>query len=432
MKVVAIGVGSGTFGIGIIGDLIYFKEELCGSTIALVDINQERLDIMKKLAAIMNKEAGSPFKIEASVDRREVLEGADFVITSPAVKREELWKKDWEIINGAGIKQTYGENGGPGSLSHTLRNIPLMLSIFRDVEELAPNAWVINFTNPENRICMTLDRYTSLRFVGLCHGIHMGYDMVSHVMKIPRDDLDIKAAGMNHFTWIYDIRQKSTGKCIYRDFCGKFREMPPDYEPLSRRLLDTYGMFPTLGDHHTAEYLSYGWEFTGLGGRDFAENTKQKDILWDWLKGVISGARSIEERIKGRTDESVIDVIVAMMKGLNNYELAVNIRNNGCVPNLPDDAIIEIPGVVSGDTVRGLHMDPLPEGIAAVIRQQVTIQELSVEAAVKGDRKLALQAMLLDPVVDNYSVAKRVLDELLIAHKEYISPNFFDCSGNLK
>jgi alpha-galactosidase len=426
-KITLIGAGSVCFGAGTIGDCIYYRNELAGSTISLVDLDKEKLDLMKTLADKMNKDAGSPFKIEASLDRREVLDGSDFVVTSPAILREQLWKKDWDIINGAGIKQTYGENGGPGSLSHTLRNIPLILSIARDVEELAPNAWLINFTNPEARICTLLDRYTSIRFVGLCHQIYEGYRIVSKVTGIPLEDVDIKAAGINHFTWMYDIRRKSSGKSIYEEFAEKVMKMPEDYEPISRRLYKNFGMFPTSGDHHLAEFLSFGWEFQGLKGRDFANANRGKNETMDWLKGVANGTRSVEETVKGKSEESVVDIIVAMQKGYNRYEVSVDIRNRGCIPNLPDNAIIEVPGVVSGDTVRGLVMDPLPEGIAAMIRQQIKIHELSVEAAVKGDRSLALQAMLLDPVVDSYNTAESVLNQLIETHKEYISPNFFRC-----
>lgn len=425
-KMVLIGVGSVCFGVGTIADLMYYKEDLAGSTISLVDIDEEKLTLVRHIADELNKQAGMPFRIESSLDRRDVLGGADYVITSPAIKREQLWKKDWDIIHGSGIRQTYGENGGPGCLSHTLRNIPMILSILRDAEELAPKAWVINFTNPEARICMAIDRYTSLRFVGLCHQIHeAAYHTVSHVMGIPFEDIDMKAAGINHFTWTYDIRRFSTGECIYPEFIERLNRMPEDYEPLSRRLLNTFGMFPTAGDHHLAEYLNYGWEYVGLEGRDFKWRNGEKADWLDWLRGVSEGRRQIGEKVKGKSGESVADIIAAMQKGRNHYEVSLDMRNDGCIPNLPDNAIVEIPGVVSGDGVRGLRMQPLPEGIAEMMRRQITIHGLSVEAAVKGDRKLALQAMLLDPVTDNFSVSEKVLDRLLEEHREYVSPAFF-------
>lgn len=423
-KIVMIGVGSICFGAKTIGDLIYYKDILKGSLISLVDIDPEKLRLMKALIEKMNEEAGRPFIIEASTQRREVLKGADFVVTSPATKREELWKQDWTIINKAGIKQTYGENGGPGSLALTMRNIPMILSIARDIEELAPNAWVINFTNPEARICMALERYTSLKFVGLCHQIYESYNTIHNVLGIDKRDIDVKAYGTNHLTWISDIRNKATGKCIYDEFKEKLREMPADFEPMSRKLFEIFGMYPTAGDHHLAEFMSFGWEYQGLLGRDFeARRLKIRENM-EWLKGVTDGTRAVDEIVSGKSSESVADIIVAMIKGDNHYEVSLDIRNNGCIPNLPSEAIVEVPGVVSADKVRGLKMDPLPEGIAELIRRQVTIHSLSVEAAATGSKDKALQAFILDPVVDNVSTAEAVLDELIQANREFIHPGF--------
>ena len=139
-NIVMIGAGSLIFGAGTLVDLAHFREELAGSTIALVDVDAEKAALMGRLAERINQEAGAPFKIVATTDRLEALPGADFVITAAAIRREELWGVDWDIVSAAGIKQTYGESGGPGALSHTLRNVPLILSICRDVERLAPNA----------------------------------------------------------------------------------------------------------------------------------------------------------------------------------------------------------------------------------------------------------------------------------------------------
>lgn len=424
VKIVMIGVGSICFGAKTIGDLIYFKDSLKGSIISLVDIDPERLRLMKGLIDKMNEEAGRPFIIEASTQRREVLKGADFVVTSPAIKREELWKQDWTIINKAGIKQTYGENGGPGSLALTMRNIPMILSIARDIEELAPNAWVINFTNPEARICMALERYTSLKFVGLCHQIYDSYKTINAVLGIDFKDIDVKAYGTNHLTWISDIRNKATGKSIYNDFKERLREMPADFEPMSRKLFDLFGMYPTSGDHHLAEFMSFGWEYQGLKGRDFEGRQYKIGQNLEWLRGVNEGTRMVEEIVSGKSSESVADIIVAMLKGDNHYEVSLDIRNNGCIPNLPDDAIVEVPGVVSADKVRGLRMDPLPQGIAELIRRQITIHSLAVEAAATGNKEKALQAFILDPVVDNISTAEAVLDELIQVNREYIHPGF--------
>src|SRR5690606_9556991 len=145
---------------------------------------------------------------------------ADFVITSIAMKRDELWKKDWEIPIKNDIKQVLGENGGPGGLSHALRNIPIILDICRDMEELCPNALLINFTNPESRICMAMSRDTRINAVGLCHGGRMGRDRVADILGPNREDIDIKVGGVNHRLRRLDVREKKTGE----DLCPELRE----------------------------------------------------------------------------------------------------------------------------------------------------------------------------------------------------------------
>ena len=422
MNFVLIGVGSICFGGNTIGDLLHFREELEGATISLVDIDPEILDLMKILADKMNRDAGNPFTIEASTDRREVLAGADIVVTSPAIRREELWKKDWDIINGAGIRMTYGENGGPGSLSHTLRNVPMMLAICRDIEELARDAWVINFTNPEARICMSLDRYTQLKFVGLCHQIDAGYGIVSRALDIPKNDMDLKAAGLNHFSWIFDMRRQSTGEDLYPAFRQAVRDGKVDSEPLSCRMFELSGLFPAPGDHHLAEFLPFGYEFQGLHGRDFDGTNKRKTDNLEWLKGVADGSREISEMVSGLSGERVAHMAIALRNNSNSYEISMDVRNNGAIPNLPDDAIVETPGVISSMGITPMRMPELPGVVAEFARRQVTVQALSVEAAVTGDYDTALRAMVLDPVVDSYSVAKEALDNLLEAHRELISP----------
>ncbi len=395
------------------------------TTISLVDTNHERLDLMTRLARKMNEKEGSPFEIESSTNRTKVLDGADFVITSPAIKREELWKIDWDIIKSAGIKQTYGENGGPGSLLLTLRNVPMLLEICKDIEKMAPDAWVINYTNPESRICMAIDRYTNLKFVGLCHQIMEGYRIVSKALSIPVDDLDIKAAGLNHFTWMYSIYQKSTGKDLYPLLEEQIKKEPIKSEPLSSAMYKLCGLFPTPGDDHLAEMLSFGWEFQGLKGRDFGYWEKLKTNFTKWAKGVINGTREVGEMIKGLSGERMVHMALAIINNSNSYEISMDVHNNGAIPNLPENAIVETPGVISSMGIIPLCMPPIPEAIKGFMQKQIKVQELSVEAAVTGDRGIALQAMMLDPVVDNFSTAEKVLSELLKVNRENISPNFF-------
>jgi len=438
-KIVLIGAGSVIFSLRTLQDLIAYKDQLGGSTVVLVDINEEVLDSITKVAQRMNEESGAGYVIESTTDRRQALPGAEFVIISVEINRDELWKLDWQIPLKHGIKHILGENAGPGGLSHTLRTVPLVLEICKDIEAICPNALVLNFTNPESRVCMAISRYTNLRAVGLCHQISAGtYDM-AHILgwvdrigpwpdlhvkwKQASELLDVKAAGINHFTWVLDVRDKRTGEDLYPRFREAERDFDPNFEPLSRALFHTFGLFPATGDEHAGELIGYAWEFVGLEGFDFEWQHRLRIETDRLMKGIISGVEPLGNLITERSSERVVDIIAAIKGNRNTFELSANIVNNGCIPNLPPDAIVEVPVIVSGDGIRGLNMGPLPTGIAAMCAQQVAIQKLAVEAAVTGDRTVALQALLLDPVVGSYEKAQAVLDDLLTTHAAYL-PQF--------
>jgi len=425
-KFAFIGVGSAVFGAGTIADIFFHRDQLAGSTLALVDTDPKRLELMASFTLRMNDAHGNPFVVESSIDRQEMLPGSDFVITSAAIKREELWKQDWDIIRKAGIKQTYGENAGPGSLLLTLRNVPMLLAIYRDVERLAPDAWIINYTNPEARVCMALSRYTDLKFVGLCHQIWAGYRIISRLLDVPTDDLDIKAGGINHCTWMYSVHRKSTREDLYPAIRNHVANGGIKEAPLSSKMCEVCGLFPTPGDHHLAEMLSFGWEYQGLDGRDFGAWGRTKAEWTEWLGGVADGSREIEEKIAGLSGERVAQMAVGLLHNTNSYEISMDVRNDGAISNLPDDAIVEVPGLISSHGIVPLRMPQLPESVAGFLRKQITVQELSVEAAVTGSRTTALQALLLDPVVDNVSAAEEVLANGLEANREYVSPRFFE------
>ena len=216
-KIVVIGTASVIFGPGIVRDILVHPS-LHGSDIVLVDIDAQALEDVLAFGQRLNQLTGANCRLSATTDRCQALPGADFVVISVAVERARLWRLDFQIPLKHGIKHVLGENGGPGGLSHSLRNIPLLLSICRDIEELAADAWVINFTNPMSRLCMALSWETDLKFVGLCHQIGVGYGIVSRILGIPREKLRLRASGINHFTWIQDMRSLETGEDLYSLF----------------------------------------------------------------------------------------------------------------------------------------------------------------------------------------------------------------------
>ncbi len=181
-KIVVIGAGSASFGENTLSALLRSKK-LRGSTLALVDRNATSLDIVHRLANRLNAEWDAKFSISAHIHHKEALEGAEFVVSAIEVgPREELWKSDFDIPLKYGLRQPYAENGGPGGFAHAARNIGPLMEIIRDMEQVCPDAWFINFTNPMTRICDAVNRYSQIRTVGLCHQIYIGYAFVGLVL----------------------------------------------------------------------------------------------------------------------------------------------------------------------------------------------------------------------------------------------------------
>ncbi len=267
-NIVLIGAAGASFGPAMICDTL-LTPEVHGSTLWLVDMDANRLETMTAYAKRLNDALGAGMKIKHTTDRLEALPEADFVMTAVAIRRNELWQLDFQIPLKNGLKQVLGENGGPGGLSHSLRNIPLILDIAKDMERLCPHALLMNFTDPESRICLALSRYTKVHFVGLCHGIGMGLDSIGRITGIDSADLTGTAAGINHFAWFLDIRRISTNEDIYPLLRAREPAHDPTQLPLSRRLFHEFGFFPHPSDDHVGEYLPYAWEYCGLDGYDF-------------------------------------------------------------------------------------------------------------------------------------------------------------------
>jgi alpha-galactosidase len=447
-KIVIIGAGSVSFGPAIINDLLLHIKTLAGSEVWLVDINADALEVMYGYAQRLNREIADtnpPLNLFATTDRRSALPNADFVIVSVAVDRIATWKLDWQIPIKHGVRHVLGENGGPGGLSHALRNIPLLLAIARDIEALAPNAWLLNFSNPMSRLCMALHLHSKIRFVGLCHQIGEGYRLVNQVLKLVPEpntaqEMDAKAlaertrfrqtlesrihltaAGLNHFTFILDMRDRETGQDLYPRFRQLVNDMPQYWELLSRRMLDAYGLFCATGDGHAGEYVGFAAETMPMKGYDFDKYEAHSQNQWGYVKAIASGVVSAQPLIA--SGERAVPIMCAMIKDLNQYELAVNVVNRGCIENISSDAIVEVPALVNGRGVNGLHVGALPRGLAAFLQREVEVQSLCVEAAVKGDRKAALQALLLDPHIHSFTKANYLLDDILRAHAKYL-PQF--------
>ncbi len=342
-RIVIIGAGSAIFGLGTLATLVR-SPRLRGGTLALVDLNAEGLALIDELARRLNREWDAGLTIESSTEREQVLPGADFVILAIEVgPREGLWQRDWEIPLQFGVRQPYGENGGPGGLAHTLRQVPEMLAIARDMERLCPDAWLINFTNPLPRLCLAVSRYSRIKTVGLCHQINIAYMMVGvaladrlgidvppgvssnahpdiwpnagYVADQVKPLVDIKAAGLNHFTWILDLRDRRSGEDLYPAFRQAMMRLPAGFEPLTRAVFQATGLCPVPGDSHLAEYLPWchdpqtrPWEKYNLHLYDWERASDERDEQWLSIAAMAAGEAPVDA-LRDVESEGAVEII---------------------------------------------------------------------------------------------------------------------------
>ncbi|MDE3088043.1 MAG: alpha-glucosidase/alpha-galactosidase [Chloroflexota bacterium] len=451
-KIILIGAGSTIFGVNTLADLFAQRAYLRGSHLALCDVDGARLARVTHFAERMNVATDANFKITSVTDYRDALPGAEFVIVSVEVDRIARWKLDWEIPFKYGIKHVLGENGGPGGLSHALRTIDLVLGIAREVERLAPDAYLLNFTNPLPRVMLAVTRYTRLKAIGLCHQVNKGYYIVGHVLGLTphldahfpppqvarelKEKIDLQTAGLNHITWIQEIYERATGQDLYPAFRARLLNFDPTFEPLSRRLHKAFGLFPATGDDHVGEYFSFAHETSDLKGYTFDQYAATGAALDARVDRAITDSDALKEFLNWESAERAASIVAGIVNDWHSYEVTVNVVNNvadpatfagAALPGLPDWAIVEVPGVVSASGVTPLRVPALPPAITAVLNREAAIQDRVVEAAVHGDRHAALQALLLDPLIPSYADAEKMLDEFLTVHADAL-PQFNDPS----
>jgi len=416
-KIVFIGAGSMSFGLSMFRDL-FSTRELAGSELALVDLDPANLERMYRLAEILNERTGAGYTLSRTTDRRKALPGAGFVVNSIAIERNRLWKHDFEVPKKYGIRHTLGENGGPGGLFFTLRTIPAIMDIIHDMEELCPEAYFINFSNPESRIIYALGKYSRIRSIGLCHGVFMGQHDVAQITGLAPDEIDALAAGLNHFQWFLQIRRRSTGEDLYPLLRAADQTYDPTFMPLTRRLMRSFGLYPSCSDDHIGEYLAYGWE-GGEEGYDFEEDERERVLLRDAIDAVLDGAEPPADFFQP-SGERAVAVISGILHNKKTLIESGVVYNRGAISNLPHDCAVEVPVVVDAKGIHPCAVGPLPAGIAALCSVQAHIQQMSVESAVRADRQLALQTLLIDPVVNSATAAEKILDELWEINRAYI------------
>jgi alpha-galactosidase/6-phospho-beta-glucosidase family protein len=432
-SVVLIGAGSTVFTPGLMHDLVS-APAFDGWTVHLVDVNAEAADTMARVGRRIAAERGADLTFEPHTDRRTALPGARFVTTTIAVGAADGWRRDLEIPAEHGVAQTVGDSVGPGGVLRALRHVPEIVTIATDVADLAPEALLVNYSNPLTANVLGVTTRTPVAAVGLCHGTMHTRAKLALDLDVPRDEVHAVFAGLNHLCWLLELRHGAEDlyprlrQLVWARAGAKDAPSTRDegvHLAVSADLLRTFGRYPAPGDRHVAEFFAWylgdasmqdGLPWGLQGGLDATrEYIGEKSDLWDHLRAQADGTAPLP-RTDNQEAERFVAIASAIVTGDEHVELAVNVPNHGKIPNLPPTAVVEVPALVGGAGITGLSVGPLPDGIAAVLTARALQQELTVRAALEGDRELAIQALALDPLVPGPSVAAAILDDAVKAH----------------
>ena len=455
MKIVVIGAGSAGFGPSTIADIVTPQEmKDFDLTITLVDIDKEGLDRVMKLGGMIKDYHKSKAKLEATTERKDALKGANYVITSVAQKRFLMWEKDFYIPQAYGFPQVFGENGGPGAAFHTLRSLNLMVPIAKDMENLCPDALLLNYTNPESRVCLGVSRLTKIRNVGLCHGPLETLAKLGEVLGKPKEDIDLTVGGINHFHLALEIKDKKTGKDLRPELDKKMGTFDWGYDRFTPAYYKIFGYLVYPDPSHPGEYVHFAHELAGpqligwgIGNVSVKLSATSADLeyhtggapgrpsysLWSLDLGkriddIVNGKVPItakdsltKQAIVDPTWEIAVPIILDIELDRNRREISANVMNTGrAIHNLPEDSIVELPIRVNAQGVFPEKIGPLPEAHAALCRLQMSIQDLLVEAYKEKSKRLLLQALMIDPIVDNASKAQAMMEKMLQVEADYL------------
>jgi alpha-galactosidase len=435
-KITLIGGGSSVFTPQLM-HLFLETKVLKGSTITLMDIDEKNLRLMDTLCRRLVEVNKSDLIIESTTNQRESLLNSDFVIVSIAVGGIEVWEHDIEIPAKYGVYQSDScDTTGPGGIMRGFRHIPVLLSICQDLQEVSPDAWILNYTNPCTINAIALRQIPSVKSIGLCTIAAMprlAQGLADHV-GVDAEEIQVPAlvAGINHCPSFVELRLHDG-----RDGLSMIKKKPKN--KLEKAIIEAFGIVPYSEDHFRGyvpflieldeEYkgsfqglkLKYGWKTHNLE-KNRSRRRKWQNLVERWTRNEedVPGSLSVLS-----SDESieVVEIIECLLGERKTDIFAVNTLNQGAISNLPHDAVVEISSVVGSFGIKPICVGDLPENYATHLRKHIDAQKIAADAAVKGDRELALQAFLRDPLISSRLTvdrAKELLDELFEIEKPYL------------
>ena len=453
-KIVVIGAGSLFFGRQVIWQMVH-SPYLNTGTLALVDTDEERVEKMASLAEMVIAHTGVSLALDASMERKDVLNGADFVVLSFADRSVHFRGIDCQIAEKYGIRMCSGDTIGPGGIFRAMRELPEILECARDVEALCPDAWVINYINPATVNGIGLRRYaTQIKSFALCDSLHMPHVKRRYALRagiVPdeadyTDEIaarfDMRIAGVNHFTWM--LKAEYEGQDVMPAIAESIRKgavtetdggdqgaKAKFNDAIGHRLYEIYGRVPVCVAH-TKEYMRF-WQGLGvmpetippLSIWETEPRYERHTAMWRQVDDFISGEIPIADFMSTFGPDHATDIIETMVGGLGKL-FYVNTFNDGAVVNMADDAFLELLCDIDMDGPRPRPVGEMPRGLRGLQEQVLDAHELTAEAVATCDRSLIRRAMLTDPLLSSITDADAIVRELLDAERDALPACWFE------
>jgi alpha-galactosidase len=435
-KIAFIGAGSLQFTRGLVRDILTFPR-LQDATLALMDIDAERLEFAHKSVQRIIDMGRYPARVESTLDRAEALTGADAVLCTILAGGTEVWRHDIEIPKKYGVDTNIGDTRGPSGIFRALRTIPVMLGITRDMERCCPGAILLNYTNPMSMLCRAMQRESSIRLTGLCHSVQGTAMMLANWIGAPYEEVTYTCAGINHQAWY--LKFEWNGTDAYPLIRQAVTDRPEVYneEIVRNEMFLHLDYYVTESSGHNSEY---NWWFrkrpdliekycthgTGWNPGEYAYILKEYQQAENTWKDEARQWFAQETPISLERGHEYAAHIINAWQGGEIFSFNGNVPNTGLITNLPPGACVEVPVFVDRAGFHPVHVGALPAQCVTLTHVSVMVEEMAVEAALTGDPRLVFQAIAHDPLtaaVLSLAEIKEMVSEMLQQNRDYL-PQF--------
>lgn len=435
-KIAFIGAGSFGFTRTLVRDILALPH-FADSTIALMDVDMERLSFIKRAVDKIVAAGQYPAKVIATQSRAEALQGADAVVCTILANSVDVWQHDIEIPKRYGVDINVGDTRGPAGIFRALRTIPAMLDICRDIETYCPEAIFLNYTNPMTMLCGAMQNYTNVNVVGLCHSVQGTSEMLAKWIGAPMDEVSYLCGGINHQAWF--LEYKWNGKDAIPLIRKAITENPDIYqkELVRNEMFLHLDYYVTESSGHNSEYNAWFRKRPDLIEKYCTHGTnwnpgvhayilneyrrRQSDWQEDIVKWLDEGTIDLN-----RGHEYAADILNAVIGDGTLFKFYGNVRNAGYITNLPEDTCVEVPVLASKDGLQPISVGALPPQLAIINHNHAVSEKLAVEGSMEGDPRKIFHAIVHDPLTSavlSLEEIKHMVDEMFAVNKDYL-PQF--------